>query len=234
METHDTRTGSQETKSGARYGKPPYLCQADRSITSLFERHLSWEERIGPDAALLPEADKEAIAYCTFLLCEHGNKMKGLARFREGGYSFRGLRQWQVPISIRFWSKVDIVQDAFSCWNWKASLVTAGYGCFDAKPAHRYIAENIMQVCSTHKMVIDHVCRNRRCVRPSHLRYVTQRENTLNGVCPTAFKMMQTHCIHGHPLSGSNLYLTPSGKRHCRVCIARRNQEFRLRRKQRG
>lgn len=32
-----------------------------------------------------------------------------------------------------------------------------------------------------------------------------------------------THCIHGHPLSGENLYVEPNGKRRCREC--RRNRD---------
>lgn len=33
---------------------------------------------------------------------------------------------------------------------------------------------------------IDHLCRNPRCVRPSHLEPVTQRVNTARGMSPNA------------------------------------------------
>jgi hypothetical protein len=32
-----------------------------------------------------------------------------------------------------------------------------------------------------------------------------------------------THCKHGHPFSGENLYVTPGGKRKCLACCDRRN-----------
>lgn len=28
----------------------------------------------------------------------------------------------------------------------------------------------------------------------------------------------KTHCKHGHPYSGANLYVSPTGKRACRTC----------------
>jgi hypothetical protein len=36
---------------------------------------------------------------------------------------------------------------------------------------------------------------------------------------PAAENAMKTHCIHGHPLSGDNLYVDPEGKRKCQTCI---------------
>lgn len=32
----------------------------------------------------------------------------------------------------------------------------------------------------------------------------------------------RTHCVHGHPFAGENLYLSPDGKRHCRTCRRQR------------
>jgi hypothetical protein len=32
-----------------------------------------------------------------------------------------------------------------------------------------------------------------------------------------------THCIHGHPLSGSNISYEPNGRRKCLTCVKRRN-----------
>lgn len=40
----------------------------------------------------------------------------------------------------------------------------------------------------------------------------------------------RTHCVHGHPLSGDNLYVGPSGKRACRACARTRALAY-LRRK---
>lgn len=65
---------------------------------------------------------------------------------------------------------------------------------------------------------LDHLCRNRRCVNPDHLEPVTIRENLLRGESPSAKHAVKTHCPAGHPYSGSNLHLTPSGQRKCRAC----------------
>lgn len=40
----------------------------------------------------------------------------------------------------------------------------------------------------------------------------------------------KTHCVHGHPLSGDNLRITPQGWRICRECVRTRSRE-RMRRK---
>jgi hypothetical protein len=41
----------------------------------------------------------------------------------------------------------------------------------------------------------------------------------------------QTHCIHGHPFAGDNLYDRPTGGRACRTCHNRASREFRARSK---
>lgn len=41
-------------------------------------------------------------------------------------------------------------------------------------------------------------------------------------------ELIQTHCISGHPFSGSNLYTEPSGKRRCRICVNQRKRKHRL------
>lgn len=37
----------------------------------------------------------------------------------------------------------------------------------------------------------------------------------------------KTHCIHGHELSGTNLYVTSKGKRQCKICKVDRNWYYR-------
>lgn len=50
-----------------------------------------------------------------------------------------------------------------------------------------------------------------RGYRPVNLNIKTPPKNRRPGV--------RTHCIHGHPLSGDNLYIAPSdGRRQCRRC----------------
>jgi len=71
-------------------------------------------------------------------------------------------------------------------------------------------------------LVLDHLCRVTNCCNPAHLEPVTPAINVERGVGPTATRGRQTHCTNGHPLSGSNLYVTSRGYRECRTCSTQR------------
>ncbi|MCH8992760.1 MAG: insulinase family protein, partial [Acidobacteria bacterium] len=58
------------------------------------------------------------------------------------------------------------------------------------------------------------------CVNPAHLDPMTQRHNIRQ------FTTKWTHCKHGHPLSGANLYVTKNGTRCCRECNRRRQRRL--------
>lgn len=69
---------------------------------------------------------------------------------------------------------------------------------------------------------IDHLCRNRACVRPDHLEAVAHLVNVRRGEAPSAAHSRKTHCVHGHPFDETNTVYrdTPSGRRwrKCRTC----------------
>ena len=76
------------------------------------------------------------------------------------------------------------------CWPWRGSMFTNGYGRFllDGREvvAHRVVYE-LMRGPLLPGFVLDHVCRNRRCVNPDHLEVVTNAVNVLRGVGPSAY-----------------------------------------------
>lgn len=143
----------------------------------------------------------------------------------------------EVPVSVlerckkRFWKKVEkLSSGAFVngeyCWQWKRRLNSDGYGLFDISPdfgcvrSHRFCYEIVNGFADPEK-TLDHLCRNRACVNPSHLELVSNEENIKRGFCITIMKSRQTHCIRGHELIEGNLYHPPNrpNARYCQLCI---------------
>jgi len=112
------------------------------------------------------------------------------------------------------------------CYPWTGFIAKNGYGMIHVKRhhkeynliAHRVIYEGVFGPIPE-GMTVDHICRNRACVNPSHMRLLTSRENTLCGFSPSALNARKTHCKRGHELSGYNLICKKSGGlRRCRTC----------------
>ena len=130
----------------------------------------------------------------------------------------------------RFWTKVD---KSGPCWEWTAALTPSGYGQVrvDGRlvTAHRY-AWSILRGPIPEALTLDHLCRNRRCVRPSHLELVTRGENVLRGICGELNRvrvLALTECPQGHPYDEANTYVRPNGIRNCRTCKRTRLREWR-------
>ena len=66
---------------------------------------------------------------------------------------------------------------------------------------------------------IDHLCRNRACLNPEHLRAVTLVENVMapGSESRTAINKQKTHCTKGHEYTAENTYREAKG-RQCRTC----------------
>jgi hypothetical protein len=84
------------------------------------------------------------------------------------------------PLSERFWAKV---KKTDGCWLWGAAITTTGYGVIRVdgvlQKAHR-VAYELAVAPIPAGMQIDHVCHNRPCVNPAHLRIATNKENAEN------------------------------------------------------
>ena len=124
----------------------------------------------------------------------------------------------------RFWQKIRVTEDG--CWTWTGTVSGGGYGRFvrsgRARAVHREFYELLVGPIPE-GLVIDHLCRNRLCQNPEHLEPVTNVENIMRGEGACARNARKTHCPQGHELSGENLYLPPSGSRHCRACMGMRD-----------
>jgi hypothetical protein len=120
------------------------------------------------------------------------------------------------------------------CWTWTGSH-NLGYGQIQAGArssarVHR-VAYEMLVGPIPNGLSLDHLCRNRSCVRPSHLEPVTNRVNVLRGAGLAAANAAKTHCIRGHEFTPENTYLTRKG-RDCRICHTQFCREWRLKRKE--
>ena len=113
----------------------------------------------------------------------------------------------------RFWAKVDKTD---TCWNWTAYSDASGYGQFRhgsrLMQAHRYSYLNFVGDL-IEGLVVDHLCSNRKCVNPSHLEQVTQKQNVMRA------RSKVTHCPSGHEYDA----IRKNGKysaRYCKTCHA--------------
>lgn len=92
-------------------------------------------------------------------------------RFRPAG------DEWE-----RFFARVD---KGGSCWIWTGRLYRNGYGnAWNARKkvgqlAHRYAYEALVGPIPE-GMQLDHICHERACVNPTHLRPVTNKQNNEN------------------------------------------------------
>lgn len=129
------------------------------------------------------------------------------------------------PKPDRFWSKVDRTD---ACWIWTASCQPTGYGQFmvreNGKSKNKY-AHRVSYELSfgpiPDGLHIDHLCRNRKCVRPEHLEAVTCKENVSRG------KRLITHCPKGHEYTEDNTYYNTARHRFCRECSRINAQGYR-------
>lgn len=133
---------------------------------------------------------------------------------------------------------LDRMADKFTvgdgCWEW-TGVLSAGYGqiWLDGRMqgAHRVLYE-IMVGPIPDGLQIDHLCRNRKCIRPGHLEPVTGSENLrrIPAGIMGKFQRSKTECSEGHPYSDMNTYRYPDGRRACRICRVEWQRAYRRRR----
>lgn len=115
------------------------------------------------------------------------------------------------------------------CWQWRGADFARDYGCFNFKGkkglAHRIVYE-IYRGPIQAGLVIDHLCRNTKCVNPFHLEQVTQRINSLRGIGVSAINIRKTHCPSGHAYDEINTYIRVSGNRGCRTCLREQKKKY--------
>lgn len=97
------------------------------------------------------------------------------------GKTLTPIRRSRLNLEDRFWEKVD---KSGECWTWQAGQTSTGYGAFSI------IVDGKSTMAKAHRVsyemefgpipdgdYIDHICHTPLCVRPEHLRAVTQKQN---------------------------------------------------------
>ena len=145
----------------------------------------------------------------------------------------------KTPLADRLLSKHEVADSG--CWMWTAARSAAGYGQLrvDGRTIYAHRASYEVYVGPIAEgMQIDHLCRERACINPSHLQVVTNRENTLRGDCGriNAKRMLaKTESSNGHPYTEANTYTRRvRGRTHrdCRACGRERMRAHRAAKEQ--
>lgn len=130
----------------------------------------------------------------------------------------------------RFRRKFVIAFDG--CWAWRPKPINSGYGIFflwdGAKKtgtlAHRFAYETWVGPIPE-GLTIDHLCRNKLCVNPSHLEPVSNAENNRRGNSLSAQNSRKTRCKRGHEFTPENTEVQTSGARKCKTCRKAANRD---------
>lgn len=153
------------------------------------------------------------------------------------GKTARGRTYSRRPIEERLAERINFLGPVpshaphlGSCWVWTGGLSKAGYATLlgeesrKSELAHR-VSYELHFGGIPDGLVLDHMCRNRSCCNPTHLRAVTHRDNILCGTGASARQAVKTHCSKGHAFSAENTVMgrptkmNPYGFRKCRECI---------------
>lgn len=91
-----------------------------------------------------------------------------------------------ISAEARFWTKVN---KTGGCWIWTAGRINSTYGHF-TMDSTSFLAHRVSFTWEhgpiPDGVEIDHKCHNKACVRPSHLRHATTKQNQENRTGPAS------------------------------------------------
>lgn len=129
----------------------------------------------------------------------------------------------------RFLAKINVVESG--CWEWQGYTNKFGYGTmaitgkmYSTKKyyVHR-ISYSIFKKEIDEGLDIDHICINKKCVNPEHLREVTRKINlteNISGKSAPFLRRAMTECKRGHLYIDGSFYARKDRGRECKECSA--------------
>lgn len=129
-----------------------------------------------------------------------------------------------------------ITKDASGCWLWTKRINANGYGQImvrhhggakqRSRSAHRVSYEEFVGPIPE-GLELDHLCRVRHCVNPSHLEPVTHQENLRRSPLHPAQSRPDGVCSNGHTIAEVGLHRAGEGQTTCAACSRDRTRRFR-------
>lgn len=145
-----------------------------------------------------------------------------------------------IPIEERLLERIELSDTG--CWVYTGGLDKDGYGKIKEGPrggrtlrSHR-VAYELWHGEIPPGLELDHLCRTRNCVNPSHMECVSGLENTMRGRSFVVANAAKTHCPKEHPYDKNNTLWTvvrryENGRvqwgRRCRECLAAKRRAYR-------
>ena len=128
-----------------------------------------------------------------------------------------------MTLPTRITDRIDMTGD---CWTWAGAHNSHGYAVVWWQG--RMVGLHRLMCAQEHGepedgQQSDHLCRNRGCVRPSHLEWVTPRQNTGRGTSSSAATVRSVDesgvCKNGHDMTEPDAWVAGrGGRRECRRC----------------
>jgi hypothetical protein len=143
---------------------------------------------------------------CDFGPCDYPRSNRGMLCAAHAAQRRRGKQLGPVKRRVtgieRFWSKVEKTD---TCWNWVAGHSGTGYGIYHyegiTQPAHR-VSYEMHKGKIPEGILIDHICHNKSCVNPGHLRLATTKQNMENLSGPKVTSTSGVRGVYWHALTG--------------------------------